>query len=92
MNEVLERHLIASINRRWSVLTSVDDILNNEMLLRTVASMAVDIILPCCCMLCNKDKLRLILSKTNLCCNHDELTEKLVVLVYDDLAKCNGLG
>lgn len=67
-------------------------ILQNEMQLRTVAYMISEIVQPCCCMLCNKDKLKLMLEQTTTCNGQPELIEKLAGLVYDDLARCNGLG
>lgn len=95
MNSVLEKQLVTAINRRWYVLAAKaknGNLLTDEMSLRAAACMAGDILLPCCCMLCSKEKLTKLLVQTELCCNDKILTEKLVSLVYEDLARCNGLG
>ncbi len=67
-------------------------LLQDEMSLRAAAYMASEIIMPCCCIMCNKAKLEALLSQTKLCAENQELTQRLAALVYDDLARCNGLG
>ena len=67
-------------------------LLHDEMSLRAAALVASEIIMPCCCLLCNKAKLENLLAQTKLCANNAELTQRLAALVYDDLARCNGLG
>ena len=43
-------------------------------------------------MLCNKAKLETLLEETKLCTNNQALKIKLAELVYNDLARANGLG
>ena len=73
-------------------LAGMSSLLQDEMSLRAAAYMASEIIMPCCCMMCNKAKLEALLSQTKLCAENKELTQRLAALVYDDLARCNGLG
>lgn len=85
--------IVEMIDQRTKVMTiNRDKILADEMNLRTVAYMIGDMILPMCCMLCNVNKLQEILEKTVLCKDNIELAHKLAKLVYDYLARCNGLG
>ena len=95
MVSVLENQLALALDRRWSVfLAKAQDgsLLQDEMSLRAAAYMASEIIQPCCCMLCNKEKLAVLLQGTKLCQNQQELTQRLAELIYHDLARCNGLG
>ena len=94
MVSVLEKQLALALDRRWSVfLAKAQDgsLLQDEMSLRAAAYMASEIIQPCC-MLCNKEKLAVLLQGTKLCQNQQELTQRLAELIYHDLARCNGLG
>lgn len=95
MPGVLEKHLAQSIDKRIAVFKGhIQDgsILKDEMQLRTVAYLISEIVQPCCCMLCNKEKLQAMLELTVSCAGKPEVIEKLAGLVYDDLARCNGLG
>ena len=95
MSSVLEKQLARALDQRLAVFMAKSDegsILSDEMSLRAAAYMASEIIMPCCCMLCNKAKLEALLSQTRLCAENQELTQRLAALVYDDLARCNGLG
>ena len=60
MVSVLEKQLALALDRRLSVFgAKAEDgsLLQDEMSLRAAAYMASEIIQPCCCMLCNKEKL-----------------------------------
>lgn len=95
MAGVLEKQLAKAIDKRLAVFAAKaadGSLLADEMSLRAAAYMASELILPCCCMLCSKDKLSVLLAQTSLCGGKPELTAKLASLVYDDLARCNGLG
>lgn len=95
MAGVLEKQLAKAIDKRLAVFAAKaadGSLLADEMSLRAAAYMASELILPCCCMLCSKDKLNALLAQTGLCGGKPELTAKLASLVYDDLARCNGLG
>ncbi len=95
MSSVLEKQLARALDQRLAVFmakAAEGSLLRDEMSLRAAAYMASEIIMPCCCMLCNKAKLEALLSQTSLCAENQELTQRLAVLVYDDLARCNGLG
>lgn len=95
MNDVLERQLIRAVDMRlgvFAVKAGDGSLLSDETQLRAAAYLISEIMLPCCCMMCNKDKLRSLLVRTRLCEGQKALAEKLAVLVYDDLARCNGLG
>lgn len=95
MAGVLEKQLAKAIDKRLAVFAAKaadGSLLTDEMSLRAAAYMASELILPCCCMLCSKEKLNDMLAQTGLCGGSPELTAKLAALVYDDLARCNGLG
>lgn len=95
MAGVLERQLAKAIDKRLAVFAAKaadGSLLEDEMSLRAAAYMTSELILPCCCMLCSKEKLCALLAQTGLCGRRPELTAKLAALVYDDLARCNGLG
>ena len=95
MSSVLEKQLARALDQRLAVFmakAAEGSLLRDEMSLRAAAYMASEIIRPCCCMLCNKAKLEALLSQTRLCAENQELTQRLAALVYDDLARCNGLG
>ena len=95
MTSVLERQLARALDVRLAVFmnkAASGSLLQDEMSLRAAAYMTSEIVMPCCCMLCSKAKLQSLLAKTKLCAGNDELTQRLAVLVYDDLARCNGLG
>ena len=92
---VLEQNLARAIDNRIAVFQSKADdgsLLEDSMLLLTCSSLIADIIQPCCCMLCNKAKLETLLEETKLCKNNQALKIKLAELVYNDLARANGLG
>ena len=95
MAGVLEKQLARALDIRLAVFASKaasGSLLQDEMSLRAAAYMASEIIMPCCCLLCNKAKLEALLAQTQLCADNAELRQKLAVLIYDDLARCNGLG
>ena len=95
MSSVLEKQLARALDQRLAVFmakAAEGSLLRDEMSLRAAAYMASEIIMPCCCMLCNKAKLEALLSQTSLCAENQELMQRLAALVYDDLARCNGLG
>ena len=95
MVSVLEKQLALALDRRLSVFgAKAEDgsLLQDEMSLRAAAYMASEIIQPCCCMLCNKEKLAALLEATSLCQGRPELSHKMAELIYHDLARCNGLG
>ena len=95
MSSVLEKQLARALDQRLAVFmakAAEGSLLRDEMSLRAAAYMASEIIMPCCCMLCNKAKLEALLSQTSLCAENQELTQRLAALVYDELARCNGLG
>ena len=95
MSSVLEKQLARALDQRLAVFMAKaadGSLLRDEMSLRAAAYMASEIIMPCCCMLCNKAKLEALLSQTSLCAENQELTQRLAALIYDDLARCNGLG
>ncbi|MBR2139761.1 MAG: hypothetical protein IJ963_02720, partial [Phascolarctobacterium sp.] len=66
--------------------------LTDEMQLRSAAYLISEIMLPCCCMMSNKARLQEVLGATQVFTGNAPLIEKLATLVYDDLARCNGLG
>ena len=91
----MEKQLARALDQRLAVFmakAAEGSLLRDEISLRAAAYMASEIIMPCCCMLCNKAKLEALLSQTSLCAENQELTQRLAALVYDDLARCNGLG
>lgn len=95
VNNVLEKQLVLALDKLLAVFAAKaadGSLLKDEMLLRSVAYIVSDIIMPCCCSLCNKKKVEELLAKTYLCKDRSELAQRLAVLVYDDLARCNGLG
>ena len=92
---VLEKQLALAIDRRLAVFAGkVRDgsLFDGEMQLRSVAYLISEIMLPCCCMMSNKARLQEVLGATQVFAGNEALVEKLAVLVYDDLARCNGLG
>ena len=95
MTSVLEKQLAMALDKRLAVFAAKaanKELLHDEMSLRAAAYMAGEIIMPCCCLLCNKAKLEALLAQTKLCADNAELRQKLAALIYDDLARCNGLG
>lgn len=91
----MAKQLALALDKRLAVFTAKaqdGSLLHDEMSLRAAAYMASEIILPCCCMLCNKEKLTALLGGTRLCAGRQELAVQLAELVYHDLARCNGLG
>lgn len=95
MSGVLEKHLALAIDQRLAVFTqNLKDgsILEDELQLQTVVYLVSELVRPCCCMLCNKSKLAELLSLTKTCSVNGEVVDKLAELVYNDLARCNGLG
>lgn len=95
MAGVLEKQLALAIDRRIAVFKPKNElgaVLEDEMSLRSMAYIISEILQPCCCMLCNKNRLEELLSMTESCCGNQELIRRLALLVYDDLARCNGLG
>lgn len=95
MNGVLEKHLVLALDQRLAVFrTHLADgsLLENELQLHTVVYLISEIVRPCCCMLCNKDKLAGLLRQSRVCCANEQVIAKLAELVYNDLARCNGLG
>lgn len=93
---VLEKQLARAIDLRLAVFKGrIDDgsLLQDEMQLRSAAYLISEIMLPCCCMMSNKARLREVLRGSSLFANSGStLIERLATLVYDDLARCNGLG
>lgn len=95
MASVLEKQLALAIDKRLAVFgpkAAAGDLLDDEMSLRSMAYIISELLQPCCCMLCNKQRLEELLSQTKACAGQEELVRRLAVLVYDDLARCNGLG
>jgi hypothetical protein len=92
---VLEKQLALAIDRRLAVFAGkVRDgsLLSDEMQLRSASYLISEIMLPCCCMMSNKGRLQEVLGATQVFACNAPLIEKLATLVYDDLARCNGLG
>lgn len=95
MNSVLEKQLALAVDRRLQVfagLAAGGSLLDSEMELNAAASLISDIVMPCCCMMCSTDRLEAMLRHTDLCRSSPELAVRLAKMVYDDLARCNGLG
>lgn len=95
MAGVLEGQLAMALDRRLAVfLAKAEDgsLAGDEVLLRHCAFIAEEIILPCCCALASKDKLRSLLMLTRLCAGREELAGRLAAVIYDDLSRLNGLG
>lgn len=94
MAGVMEKQLVLAIDRRLAVFgpKAAAGILDDEMSLRSMAYIISELLQPCCCMLCNKQRLEELLAMTEACEGSEELIRRLAVLVYDDLARCNGLG
>lgn len=94
MAGVMEKQLALAIDRRLAVFGPkvAAGILDDEMSLRSMAYIISELLQPCCCMLCNKQRLEELLAMTKTCEGSEELIRRLAVLVYDDLARCNGLG
>ena len=95
MNTVMERQLARALDRRLVVFKEriqSGGLLDDEMQLHAMVYMISEILLPCCCMLTNKDRLKSLLGSVALLEGQERLIEKLVLLVYADLSRCNGLG
>lgn len=94
MAGVMEKQLALAIDRRLAVFgpKAAAGILDDEMSLRSMAYIISELLQPCCCMLCNKQRLEELLAMTKACEGSEELIRRLAVLVYDDLDRCNGLG
>lgn len=96
MTGLLEKNLAKAIDRRIAVFRpyiSNGSILQDEVQLRTVAYLISEIVQPCCCMMCNKEKLKSMLSlTTSFSESSATVLETLSELIYNDLARCNGLG
>ncbi len=95
MAGVLEKQLAIALDKRLAVFlgkAADGSLLSDEMSLRAAAYMASEIIQPCCCMLCNKEKLAQLLNATSLCRQRPALAKRMAELIYEDLARCNGLG
>lgn len=94
MAGVMEKQLVLAIDRRLAVFgpKAAAGILDDEMSLRSMAYIISELLQPCCCMLCNKQRLEELLAMTKACEGSEELIRRLAVLVYDDLDRCNGLG
>lgn len=95
MASVMEKQLALAIDRRLAVFSpkaAAGTLLDDEMSLRSMAYIISELVQPCCCMLCNKQRLEELLDMTKACGGNEELIRRLAVLVYDDLARCNGLG
>ncbi len=95
MNGVLEKQLALAVDRRLQVFAgqaASGALLGNDMELRAAACLISDIVMPCCCMMCSIARLESMLRQTSLCQGSPELAARLARLVYDDLARCNGLG
>lgn len=90
----MEKQLALAIDRRLAVFgpKAAAGILDDEISLRSMAYIISELLQPCCCMLCNKQRLEELLAMTKACEGSEELIRRLAVLVYDDLARCNGLG
>ncbi len=74
--------------QEYAVRATPDD----DMQLWAAAHVAAEIFLPCCCMLCNKQKLAGIFAGTRLCAGDERLAQRLAALTYNILARYNGLG
>ena len=95
MSTVIEKQLGLALARRLAVFKESianGTLLEDEMQLQAVVYMISEILLPCCCMLTNKAKIQALLENVPLLQGQPELVQKLVLLVYADLARCNGLG
>lgn len=89
----MDERIIAMLEARLSTLNnSAEEVLQDEMHLRTVAYMLGDTLLPMCCMVCNVQHLERLLAGTELCKNNETLRGNLAKLIYDYLARCKGLG
>ena len=97
MTDVLEKQLALAAARRLGVFKerAADGSLllpQYETELRTAAYLLSELVRPCCCMVCNKAKLQNIIAAAGICGGNTAVMERLAQLVYDDLARCNGLG
>ncbi len=95
MTSVIEKQLALVLTRRLAVFKdSIQEgsLLKDEIQLQAVVYIISELLLPCCCMLTNKAKLQSLLEAVPLFEGQPELINKLVLLVYADLARCNGLG
>lgn len=89
----MDEKITAMLEARLRTLNnSAEEVLREEMNLRTVAYMLGDTLLPMCCMVCNVRHLERLLAGTELCKNNEVLRSKLAKLIYDYLARCKGLG
>ena len=89
----MDERITAMLEARLRTLNnSAEEVLRDEMNLRTVAYMLGDTLLPMCCMVCNVRHLERLLAGTELCKNNEVLRSKLAKLIYDYLARCKGLG
>ena len=89
---VLEKRLAVAIDRRLAVFQGKLRGQEAETELRAMAFLISELVQPCCCMLCNRQKLEELLELTAVCKDRPELKSRLAELVYHDLARCNGLG
>ena len=95
MSTVIEKQLALALERRLAVFKEAiqsGTLVEDEMQLHAVVYMISELLLPCCCMLTNKAKLQSLLEGVPLLQEQPLLIQRLAVLVYDDLARCNGLG
>lgn len=96
MTDLLKKNLAKAIDRRIAVFAphiSSGAILQDETQLRTVAYLISEIVQPCCCMMCNKESLKAMLTlTTSFSTAPATAVDVLVELIYNDLARCNGLG
>lgn len=97
MTDVLIKQLAAAAARRLGVFAerATDGSLlepERETELRMAAYMISELVRPCCCMVCNKAKLQEIIAAAGFCGGNTAVERRLAQLVYDDLARCNGLG
>ncbi len=89
----MDERIVAMLEKRLGTMDSTaEEVLQDEMNLRTVAYILGDTLLPMCCMVCNVRHLERLLAGTELCRNNEVLRSKLAKLIYDYLARCKGLG
>lgn len=95
MQGVIEKQLALAIDKRIAVFKGSiqsGSILQKQEQLQMVVYLIGEIIRPCCCMFCSKEKLRNVLEQTSTCAGQEEVIAALAERIHLDLARCNGLG
>lgn len=95
MTDVLTKQLALALDKRLAVYKKCmqdGSILNNNTEKQMAVFMITEILRPCCCMICNTNKLEQIFHNTSVFAGNSSVIEELAKTVYLELARMNGLG